>query len=66
MIETVFAIPGLGRLSYEAVTQRDLPLLAAILLAGTLVVVTVNILVDLLYRRLDPRIADTTGQETRR
>jgi peptide/nickel transport system permease protein len=61
VIETVFAIPGLGRLSFEAVTQRDLPLLAAILLAGTLVVVTVNILVDLLYRWLDPRIADSTG-----
>lgn len=64
VIETVFAIPGLGRLSFEAVTQRDLPLLAAILLAGTLVVVTVNILVDLLYRRLDPRIADSEEQET--
>ncbi len=61
VIETVFAIPGLGRLSYEAVTQRDLPLLAAILLAGTLVVVIVNILIDLFYRKLDPRIADTTG-----
>jgi peptide/nickel transport system permease protein len=58
VIETVFAIPGLGRLSYEAVTQRDLPLLAAILLTGTLVVVAVNIVIDLLYRRLDPRVAD--------
>ena len=62
VIETVFAIPGLGRLSYEAVTQRDLPLLAGILLAGTLVVVVVNILVDLLYRRLDPRVADSATQ----
>jgi peptide/nickel transport system permease protein len=58
VIETVFAIPGLGRLSYEAVTQRDLPLLAAILLAGTVVVVLANIVVDLAYRRLDPRVAD--------
>jgi len=65
VIETVFAVPGLGRLSYEAVTQRDLPLLAAILLAGTLVVVAVNIVVDLLYRRLDPRIADAAGKEGR-
>jgi peptide/nickel transport system permease protein len=65
VIETVFAVPGLGRLSYEAVTQRDLPLLAAILLAGTLVVVIVNILVDLLYRWLDPRIADAAEREAR-
>ncbi len=66
VIETVFAIPGLGSLAYEAVTQRDLPLLAAILLAGTLLVVLVNILVDLLYRRLDPRVADDLGLALRR
>lgn len=59
VIETVFAIPGLGRLAFEAVSQRDLPLLAGILLAGTLTVVLVNILVDLLYRRLDPRVAES-------
>ncbi len=58
VIETVFAIPGLGRLAFEAVTQRDLALLAGILLAGTLLVILVNLLVDLLYRRLDPRVGD--------
>jgi peptide/nickel transport system permease protein len=58
VIETVFAIPGLGRLAFEAVTQRDLTLLAGILLAGTVMVIAVNIAVDLVYRRLDPRIAD--------
>ena len=56
VIETVFSIPGLGSLAFEAVTQRDLPLLAGILLAGTLLVVTVNIVVDLLYGLLDPRV----------
>jgi peptide/nickel transport system permease protein len=56
VIETVFAIPGLGSLAYEAVSQRDLPLLAGILLAGTVLVVLVNLLVDLLYHRLDPRL----------
>ncbi len=66
VIETVFAIPGLGRLSFEAVTQRDLPLLAGILLAGTLVVVVVNILIDLLYRRLDPRVGDGVRATERR
>lgn len=56
VIESVFSIPGLGALAFEAVTQRDLPLLAGILLAGTLLVVTVNIVVDLVYRVLDPRV----------
>lgn len=56
VIESVFSIPGLGALAFEAVTQRDLPLLAGILLAGTLLVVTVNIVIDLIYRLLDPRV----------
>ncbi len=62
VVETVFAIPGLGSLAYEAVSQRDLPLLAGILLAGTVLVVLVNILVDLLYGRLDPRVGDHLGR----
>lgn len=65
VIETVFAIPGLGRLAFEAVSQRDLPLLAGILLAGTVTVVAVNIVVDLLYRRLDPRVGDAAAREGR-
>lgn len=55
VIETVFSIPGLGSLTYEAVSQRDLPLLAGILLAGALLVVSMNILVDLLYGLIAPR-----------
>jgi peptide/nickel transport system permease protein len=43
-------------LAFEAVTQRDLPLLAGILLAGTLLVIIVNIAIDLLYHLLDPRV----------
>lgn len=66
VIETVFAIPGLGSLAYEAVSQRDLQLLAGILLAGTLLVVVANLLVDLLYRRLDPRVADDALRQGRR
>lgn len=55
VIETVFSIPGLGALAYEAVNQRDLQLLAGILLAGTLLVLVVNLLIDLAYGLLDPR-----------
>ena len=57
VVESVFAIPGLGRLAFEAVKQRDVPLLLGIILAGTVLVILVNLLVDLAYARLDPRIA---------
>lgn len=56
IIESVFSIPGLGSLAFEAVKQRDLQLLAGILLAGTVLVVVVNILVDVIYGFLDPRV----------
>lgn len=56
VIESVFAIPGLGRLTYEAVTQRDLALLLGVVLFSALLVILVNLVVDLLYARLDPRL----------
>lgn len=56
-IETVFAYPGLGRLVFEAVQAHDYPVLQACFLVLTIVVVTANLAVDLLYRRLDPRIS---------
>ena len=58
VIETVFAIPGLGSLSYLAVQRRDLPLVAGVVLAGTILVIVINVVVDLSYSRLDPRVAD--------
>ena len=57
VVESVFAIPGLGRLAFEAVKQRDVPLLLGIILAGTLLVILVNLLVDLAYAKLDPRVS---------
>ncbi|MEM9224629.1 MAG: ABC transporter permease [Pseudomonadota bacterium] len=63
VIETVFSIPGLGSLAFEAVTQRDLPLLAGILLAGTLMVVVANIAIDLAYGALDPRVGFANDRE---
>ncbi|HEX9446642.1 MAG TPA: ABC transporter permease [Dongiaceae bacterium] len=56
VIESVFAIPGLGRLAYEAVIKRDTPLLIGILLCSAVVVIIVNLLIDILYSYLDPRI----------
>jgi len=58
VIETVFAIPGLGSLAYLAVSNRDLPLISGIVLAGTVMVIVINLVVDLSYARLDPRVAD--------
>ncbi|SNB70825.1 peptide/nickel transport system permease protein [Arboricoccus pini] len=56
LVETVFAWPGLGRLAFEALFQRDLNLLLGILLCSSIIVVLVNLGVDLLYSVLDPRI----------
>jgi peptide/nickel transport system permease protein len=57
LVETVFGWPGLGRLTYDAVFQRDTNMLLGILLLSSIVIVIVNFLVDLLYAWLDPRIS---------
>ncbi|MGU3574514.1 ABC transporter permease [Brucellaceae bacterium C25G] len=57
VIESVFAIPGLGRLAQEAVTARDTALLMGIILISAFMVIIVNFIIDLLYSWLDPRIA---------
>jgi peptide/nickel transport system permease protein len=56
VIETIFAWPGVGRALYEAIVGRDFPLIqAGVLMLGTIVVV-INLLVDLMYRVLNPRV----------
>ncbi len=56
VIESVFAIPGLGRLASEAVAARDTPLLLGIVLVSAVVVILANLLVDIAYALLDPRV----------
>jgi len=56
VVETVFAIPGLGRLAYDSVVARDLNTLSGILLASALLVLLVNLATDLAMRALDPRL----------
>ena len=56
LIETVFGWPGLGRLVFDALLQRDTNVLLGVLFVSSVVVVVVNLLVDLLYGFLDPRI----------
>ena len=56
VVETVFAWPGIGRLLYEGVAFRDFPVVqATVLLSGSMIVV-VNLVVDILYAVIDPRI----------
>jgi peptide/nickel transport system permease protein len=56
VIESIFAIPGLGRLAQEAVTGRDAPLLMGIIVFSAVMVIAINLLVDLVYAALDPRV----------
>jgi peptide/nickel transport system permease protein len=56
VVETVFSWPGLGRLSFDAIMQRDFGLLLGIVLLSSLMVIVVNLLVDLFQAWLDPRI----------
>jgi ABC-type dipeptide/oligopeptide/nickel transport system permease component len=58
LIETVFSWPGLGRAVYDAVLQRDYPMLQGAFLVLTVSVVFFNLLADLLYFKLDPRITE--------
>jgi peptide/nickel transport system permease protein len=59
VIETIFAWPGLGRLAWEAVSTRDFPLIQAVVLFMTFLFVTANLVVDILYAYIDPRIRYT-------
>jgi peptide/nickel transport system permease protein len=54
--ETVFAWPGVGRLTYEAVIYRDFPLLQACIILKAMLILTINLVVDILYAYVDPRI----------
>jgi len=54
--ETVFAIPGLGRLTVDAILRRDYPIIQGIILIFSAAYVLINLLVDLSYTLLDPRI----------
>lgn len=56
LVETVFAWPGLGRLTFESILRRDYPTLLGILFCSALLVITANIVTDLIYHLIDPRI----------
>jgi peptide/nickel transport system permease protein len=56
VVESIFALPGLGRLSLDSVLTRDFPMLQGTVLATVLIVIAVNLVSDLLYGWVDPRI----------
>lgn len=57
VIETIFAWPGMGRLAFDAIFRRDLNLLLGILFVSSFLVIIANILTDMIYSALDPRIS---------
>lgn len=57
VVETIFAWPGIGRLAYEAVLRRDHPVIMAVTLLTSLAIILSNLLVDIAYVVVDPRIS---------
>ena len=57
LIETIFALPGIGRLAGDSIFARDFPIVQGVVLFLALVRALSNLVADLLYGRLDPRIA---------
>jgi peptide/nickel transport system permease protein len=56
IIEVIFAWPGIGRLLYEGIFQRDFPLVQGIVLLAGMMIVAINLFIDILYAYIDPRI----------
>ncbi len=56
IFETIFGLPGMGRFLFDAINQRDYPVIQGVNLLIVTVVVVVNLVVDALYALLDPRI----------
>jgi len=56
LTETVFNIPGIGRLAYDAIVRGDLPIIQGTVLFGAFFIVIMNLIVDIAYAALDPRV----------
>jgi peptide/nickel transport system permease protein len=56
LVETIFSWPGMGRLFYDSLTVRDYPVLMGILILGAVLIIIGNLIADVLYGLLDPRI----------
>lgn len=58
VIETVFAWPGIGRLAVDSIHVRDYPIIQAVVLISAILFISLNLIVDILYRFIDPRVRD--------
>jgi peptide/nickel transport system permease protein len=56
IVELIYGIPGVSRLSLDAIFQRDFPVLTALVLLGSLMLVLANLVIDIAYTIIDPRI----------
>jgi ABC-type dipeptide/oligopeptide/nickel transport system permease component len=56
IIEVIFAWPGIGRLLYEGIFQRDFPLVQGVVIQAGIMIVVINLTIDILYAYIDPRI----------
>lgn len=56
VVETVFSFPGIGRLVFNAINQRDIPVVQASVILLAVIFILLNLLVDLIYARIDPRV----------
>lgn len=61
LVETVFSLPGIGPLLFESVLRRDYPVMLGILLMSAVMVIVANILTDLTYRLIDPRVGSRSN-----
>ena len=56
LIETVFTIPGIGKLAYKSIQVGDLPMIQGTVLIGAFFIVILNLIVDIAYAFIDPRV----------
>jgi peptide/nickel transport system permease protein len=56
IIEVIFAWPGIGRLLYEGIFQRDFPLVQGVVMEAGIMIIVINLMIDCLYAYIDPRI----------
>ena len=56
LTETVFDIPGIGRLQFDAISHGDVPIIQGTVLVASIFIILANILVDIAYAYLDPRV----------
>ncbi|MDE0457411.1 MAG: ABC transporter permease, partial [Chromatiales bacterium] len=60
LVETVYSLPGLGPLLYESIVRRDYPVIMGVLFGAAVTTIIANIITDLIYGALDPRIKAIT------